>query len=59
MKENDFPKYLTTFLSLYLPGQDPLLLWKLPDVSGLKQEDLYLSTNVAECIVDIMEGAFV
>jgi len=45
--------------SLYLPGQDPLLLWKLPDVSGLKQEDLYLSTNVAECIVDIMEDAFV
>jgi len=49
----------TGWASHYLPGQAPAALWKFPDVSGLRQEDLYLSFNVAERIVDIMEETFV
>ncbi|MFX4262067.1 non-hydrolyzing UDP-N-acetylglucosamine 2-epimerase [Pelotomaculum propionicicum] len=48
----------TGWASLYLPGQDPMRLWDIPDVSILNQRDLYGSTEVAARIVDIMEDTF-
>lgn len=44
--------------SQYLPGEDAMTLWRLPDVSGLKQEDLYQAVGVAGRIVDKMEETF-
>ncbi len=55
----EWPEIVETgWASHYLPEQDPLILWEIPDISALTQDDLYGSEEVAARIIDILEDTF-